>query len=1309
MIVEDGRVDVDGDNVLITDGLTVGSDGLKVADATNAGATATWTNSDTNLVISAVDTAGTTLRAGHTVVGDNIDAGTTIDTVSGADTGTFVMSQQQTNAKATATSIVGTFNTADKLVSGVLVNVANGLKVFSSFSAETLGASMTGGLSILTGALKVTGGISVLSGGSTITDGLTINSDGVVVTGGLTLQAGAEGTITISGGLRVRDTGLTVTGGIDMDDDFEGLVVTGGISVIAGGFRVTGSISVADSGMKVNGGLTVNTGGMYAKSKLTVHDSGITSGGVLDVTGAANIAGGLTINDSGLGVTGGIVVDNTGLSVSSSGVKVVDGGAGITGGLTVSLNGLKTEAGASEVLDDGVTIAGGITITGGAVLSQGVVVDTVGAFIGNGLTVSTGGAKVKGAVVVQTSGLTVVAGGLTVYTGGVSGADSTTVDAVGVTILNSGLSTDSAVFPTLLSTAGLSITASGMKITDGGATVEADGMKVTGGLTVNAVATVISQDGLAVTKGTFEVDGGLTIYDTGVVVANGGAAVDAVTKVLDDGVVVSSGGLHVSSSGVISDAAFHASGSLVATGLLSVSSNGLKTGTLAVTVEGMNAGGGVSVQTGGLHSKDVLSITTGGLKVLASGVQVTTGNAKIAGGSLDVTADGATIGGGITVYTNGIAVSRTGAASSVSDGATVAGGLVADDGLSIAGNLVVTDGNIDVSNGGFVGNSAKTSTAVFVHDDGVPKVKGGLTVNANGVKTTGITRVLYNGADITGGLTSDGTKLTLVAGTGKIIGGLDVALDGMTVSSNGVNVVDGGISMPSITYTSSAGKAIDTGTGLLIKTNPFKISSSGGAITGGITVSTSGLKITNGDLHVVGSGNHADKLTVDASLSALGGLNIAATGATVATGGFKITTGGAQVSGGLAVPGTVAVSGGNVVVTNKLSVESGGLTSSNGFTFSDNANNAALDGLTVAGGMTVNTGGLKVTGTVSVTSGSVTAGNVDTGASGMFLSGDLKVGNTGSSANMNVAYLRANQLVYNNGYSTSDLRLKENIQKVGPTADEISRINGFYFDWKDASKNEKRSVGFVAQEIEEVFPNLIEKGSDYDYLSVRYNEMAPVILEALKQIALEKDLKEISPARYDMLNRAVGDLRAKVEKLRISDSVIDTKDEFLSSNVGRFQTKEARLFAKMQLLEERFMSLRMQWKDASLEAKSEISSRLSGLSAACSLDAAIALECKLPWLQIALSVVRSPSTRAKLQEFSVACGWTTSFEGTNLTDTSGAECSLESYFKFRPRNHGESLMERWKSAPNDIKEDWQRRWISEGGRGSLGNLFEYTS
>ena len=76
--------------------------------------------------------------------------------------------------------------------------------------------------------------------------------------------------------------------------------------------------------------------------------------------------------------------------------------------------------------------------------------------------------------------------------------------------------------------------------------------------------------------------------------------------------------------------------------------------------------------------------------------------------------------------------------------------------------------------------------------------------------------------------------------------------------------------------------------------------------------------------------------------------------------------------------------------------------------------------------------------------------------------------------------------------STSDAKLKTNVQVIPDPLDKIVRIDGVSFNW---IKDNKPSMGVIADNIEEVLPELV---GDTDPKTVNYNGLIGLLIEVVK-------------------------------------------------------------------------------------------------------------------------------------------------------------------------------------------------------------------
>jgi len=98
-------------------------------------------------------------------------------------------------------------------------------------------------------------------------------------------------------------------------------------------------------------------------------------------------------------------------------------------------------------------------------------------------------------------------------------------------------------------------------------------------------------------------------------------------------------------------------------------------------------------------------------------------------------------------------------------------------------------------------------------------------------------------------------------------------------------------------------------------------------------------------------------------------------------------------------------------------------------------------------------------------------------------------------------------------YNDSDKRLKKNISTISSPLEKISRLRGVNFEWIDSKSHETGAqMGFIAQEAEEVIPEVVQK-SDEKY-SMSYSPITALLVEAMKEQQkmienLEKRIEEL--------------------------------------------------------------------------------------------------------------------------------------------------------------------------------------------------------
>ena len=113
-------------------------------------------------------------------------------------------------------------------------------------------------------------------------------------------------------------------------------------------------------------------------------------------------------------------------------------------------------------------------------------------------------------------------------------------------------------------------------------------------------------------------------------------------------------------------------------------------------------------------------------------------------------------------------------------------------------------------------------------------------------------------------------------------------------------------------------------------------------------------------------------------------------------------------------------------------------------------------------------------------------------SAGMGTTGSVGIGTIAPGAKLEVVGdVMATTFLY-----SSDERLKENIIKIDNSLEKIMKLDGISFTWKE---NGEESIGIIAQNLEEVFPELVKTNEEAGMKSVEYGNLAAPIIEAIKE------------------------------------------------------------------------------------------------------------------------------------------------------------------------------------------------------------------
>ena len=137
------------------------------------------------------------------------------------------------------------------------------------------------------------------------------------------------------------------------------------------------------------------------------------------------------------------------------------------------------------------------------------------------------------------------------------------------------------------------------------------------------------------------------------------------------------------------------------------------------------------------------------------------------------------------------------------------------------------------------------------------------------------------------------------------------------------------------------------------------------------------------------------------------------------------------------------------------------------------------------------------------------------------------------------------------GVKISARRYKDDIQTMGESSERLYRLQPVTFRYKEAEPDGARPVqyGLVAEEVAKIYPELVVRNDNGTIQGVRYDELAPMLLnEVQKQqkivatqaakIAAEDQRAAAQDAKIASLERELADIQVALIKLQPKDGVV---------------------------------------------------------------------------------------------------------------------------------------------------------------------------
>ena len=401
--------------------------------------------------------------------------------------------------------------------------------------------------------------------------------------------------------------------------------------------------------------------------------------------------------------------------------------------------------------------------------------------------------------------------------------------------------------------------------------------------------------------------------------------------------------------------------------------------------------------------------------------------------------------------------------------------------LTVAGNISGS-GNLDID-----GNATI---------DGTLTVGGGITGSLLGTATSA-SYVEYNNVANKPALVSGSSQVAINSTTGT----LDVNKGGTGQTSyiNGQLLIGNttGNTLTKATLTQGTGITITNGTGTITVTNSSPNATHTGDVTGATALTIANNAVTNAKAADMAVSTIKGRVTAgtgdpeDLTASQVRTLINVADGAQV-----NVGTNLSWTAGTTAGPQVNSSTGTDAVIPSASATASGVVTTGT----------QTISGLkTFTNRMTVNTltsvipafdvitNGAGSTGAIRVRRNELTTAGINRRMIQFNNASDTRVGDV-MGTNTSVAY-----------NTTSDYRLKENIQPLTGALNKVLSMNPVTYDWKVGGQGE----GFIAHELQEIAPYVVSgEKDDEDMQAVDYGKLTTILVGAVKELTAKVEQLE---------------------------------------------------------------------------------------------------------------------------------------------------------------------------------------------------------
>ncbi|MFZ1289038.1 MAG: tail fiber domain-containing protein [Melioribacteraceae bacterium] len=162
---------------------------------------------------------------------------------------------------------------------------------------------------------------------------------------------------------------------------------------------------------------------------------------------------------------------------------------------------------------------------------------------------------------------------------------------------------------------------------------------------------------------------------------------------------------------------------------------------------------------------------------------------------------------------------------------------------------------------------------------------------------------------------------------------------------------------------------------------------------------------------------------------------------------------------------------------------------------------------------------------------------------GRFAPGTIRVQiNDEDAITTNMFYVNGSAGGTSSWSSSSDERLKKNISTITNSLEKVKKLRGVNFEWKDPKNHrEGLQMGFIAQEANEIIPEVVDDVSEY--MSMEYAPITALLVEAVKEQNTE------FKNQNEELKKRLTELEQQNSELRIQNTVVGSKNLELENRI----------------------------------------------------------------------------------------------------------------------------------------------------------------